>query len=108
MKIKKYYKIKGYVYGNYWGGGKGAYVSESAEGDNLEQLMIEAKNALEDGSLDGGMGYESLIGAILDIQYIEKIEYKGKIYHNSQYNIEFIGDLTEEEEEFLDDVLMND
>ena len=107
MKITKYYKIAGFVYGNYWGGGKGAYKSESYEGDNLDKLMIEIKDALEDGSLDGGMGYESLIGAILDIETIETIKYKGKKYHNSEYNIEFIGNLTEEEEMFLVDILIN-
>ena len=107
MEIKKNYKINGFVYGNYWGGGKGAYKSQSYKGDDLNKLMEEIKEDLEDGSLDGGMGYESLIGAILDIETIETIKYKGKEYHKSEYEIEFIGELTEEEENFLDDILMN-
>jgi len=105
MKVKTYYKIKGHVFGNYWGGGKGVYKSESYEGDNLEKLMEEIKYDLATGRLDSGMGYESLIGAILQIETIETIIVKGKKYSNSDYYIEFIGELTEEEEELLIDVL---
>ncbi len=108
METTKYYKISGFVYGNYWGGGKGAFKSESYKGENLDKLMIEIKEDLEDGSLDGGMGYESLIGAILDIETIETIKCKGKEYHNSEYEIEFIGDLTSEEEDFLRDIFFSE
>jgi len=106
MKITKYYKITGFVYGNYWGGGKGAYKSESYEGEDLDKLMKTIKEDLESGTLDSGMGYESLIGAILDIETIEKIKYKDKYYYNSDYSIDYVGDLTEEEEDFLRDILL--
>ncbi len=105
MKTTKYYKIKGFVYGNYWGGGKGSYRSESYQGDNLDKLMKEIKGDLKTGVLDSGMGYESLIGAILEIETIETIKHNGKEYSNSEFEIEFMGDLTLEEEESLKEVL---
>jgi hypothetical protein len=88
------YSAKGYVYGKLWGGGAGSYKSKSLEGfDSKESLMIKAKEMLDDGSLDGGMGYEYLIGAILYIETTdEEIE---------DIDVEFIGDLTKEQRTFL-------
>ena len=101
--MKRYYRISGFVYGRLWSGGKGAYKAEQYEGKNLKALMIEIKRDLKSGALNGGMGFESLIGAILKIETIETINRKGKEFHNSEYCIEFIGSLTEEEE-YLDGI----
>jgi len=47
------------------------------------------------------MGFEFLKGAVLDIEEIETIKYKGKEFKRSEYITEFIGDLTEKEQDFL-------
>ena len=59
---------------------------------------------LDDGFLDAGMGYEFLIGALLNITKITTIEIEGKDFVNKEYETEFIETLTEEEEDFLEEV----
>lgn len=95
------YKSVGIVLGNYWGGGKGSYEATKFYADTLEELMEKNNNALKDGSLDSGMGYESLIGALLTITTINTIEVDRKIFLNNEYNDIFIGNLTEKEMDFL-------
>ena len=94
------YKSTGLVYGNCWGGGRGAYKARCLKADTKEKLIEEAKRGL-DGSLDSGMGYESLIGAMLEICKITIIEIDGREFVNKEYDIETVGNLTEDEEEFL-------
>lgn len=99
---KEYNLVDGYVYGRLWGGGEGAYPVRKMGGFSTRaELLKEAKKALKDGSLDSGMGYESLIGARLDIEEVETIERDGKEYKHREYEMEFIGKLTEKQEEFL-------
>jgi hypothetical protein len=95
---------KGIVYGNYWGGGRGSYTAEKLEANTKEELLALANKMLDNGSLDAGMGYESLIGALLNITKITTIEIDGKHFVNKEYEMEFIGTLTEEEEDFLEEV----
>ena len=92
---------RGLVFGNYWGGGKGAYSAEKLSADTKEELIEEATKKLEDGSLDSGMGYESLIGALLYITKTTTIIHKGKSFVNKETEDEFIGDLTESDQDFL-------
>jgi DNA invertase Pin-like site-specific DNA recombinase len=91
----------GLVHGNYWGGGKGAYKAEKLSADTKEELIEKATKMLEDGSLDGGMGYESLIGALLSITKTTSIIHNGKPFTNEETEFEFIGELTEEDQDFL-------
>jgi hypothetical protein len=97
----KSYRITGKVFGNFWGGGKGAYKSEELMGTNLKALLKKANELLKDGGLDSGMGFESLIGALLNIEETETIKVKGKEYQRKEYSTEFIGELTEEQRDFL-------
>jgi hypothetical protein len=76
--MRKKFNSSGLVYGNYWGGGKGSYPAKKFSSDFYEDLIAKNENALKDGSLDSGMGYESLIGALLNIETIEIIEFEGK------------------------------
>ena len=96
-----YFKSTGFVYGNLWGGGRGAYPAEKLENKTLKGLLKEACKGLKEGSLDSGMGYESLIGAVLEVEEIETITKNGKRYSCSEYNLHTIGKLNEEEIEFL-------
>jgi hypothetical protein len=37
------------------------------EFETLEELELAANKALEDGSIDSGMGFQSIKGALLDV-----------------------------------------
>ena len=97
----KTYKITGTVFGNLWGGGKGAYPAETLQGNNLEKLKKEANKLLKNGLLDSGMGYENLIGAYLIIETITTKTINGKKFINSECDNKFIGKLSEKEKDFL-------
>jgi hypothetical protein len=98
------YKCKGHVIGNYWGGGKGSYPITKLKAVTKEELLKIANEKLKDGSLDSGMGYESLIGARLDIEEIDTVIVNDKSYSRSEYYTEFIGELTDDELEFLENL----
>lgn len=98
------YKAEGFVLGNYWGGGRGSYKAVTIEHYDLDHLNKVINEKLLDGSLDSGMGYESLIGAIYDITVIRKIEVDGLIYTNHQSIVKFFGKLTGKQRDFLTDV----
>ncbi len=101
MKKEYKYNSKGLVYGKFWGGGTGAYESEKLTNTNKNELLNEAEEMLKSGLLDSGMGFESLIGAILDIETIELITIDNKVYSRSEYEIITIGNITDEQENFL-------
>ena len=99
------YKSTGIVLGNYWGGGQGSYEARSFNSDSLGELIELNQKALDNGSLDSGMGYESLICALLTIQTITTIEFEGKDFINIEYDTQCIGDMTNEQLEFLASIL---
>jgi hypothetical protein len=105
--MKTTYKATGLVLGNYWGGGKGSYEARPLRNDDREALLKEAHELLKTGGLDNGMGYESLIGALLDIETITFAEIDGKTFTHADNELVFIGDLTEEQQEFLERVYFN-
>jgi hypothetical protein len=107
IKTKKHYTSHGLVYGNYWGGGKGAYSATRLTGETREEIIEKSKKGLEDGSLDSGMGYESLVGCLLHITEHETLEYDGKEFICRTTDMEFVGEMTEEEEDFLVECSMN-
>jgi len=103
MKTK--FHSKGFVLGNYWGGGKGSYPARRINADTKEELLETANAMLKSGALDSGMGYKSLIGAVLIITKQSIREYEGKEYRNYEDETVFIGDLTDKETEFLSDIV---
>lgn len=107
MEDKIKYIAEGFVLGNYWGGGTGSYPTIKFEADTKEELLEKADKALEDGSIDSGMGYESLISAILGITKITTIEVDGKIFTNKETEEEFIGELNDQQADFLMECLFN-
>jgi hypothetical protein len=103
MKQKISYTSNGRVLGNYWGGGSGSYAATSFHSDiSKEDLIKQNEEALKSGALDSGMGYESLIGALLIIETRTEIIFEGKLYKNLEHENYFIGDLNEEQKEFLE------
>lgn len=99
--MNKEYTITGLVLGNCWGGGEVAYESEKLRGKDKSYLIRKAKKMLDNGSLDSGMGYESLIGAWLRIRTITTTEIKGRAFERSDYEDMLIGNLTDKQKSFL-------
>jgi hypothetical protein len=96
-KYTKTYQLSGVVWGNCWGGGKVGYKSEIIEGKNKKQLIAKANKMLKDGSLDSGMGYESLTGAYLTLTTTTETELKGKSFINTEEDEVIIGELSDKE-----------
>ena len=99
------FTAKGHVLGNYWGGGQGAYPTIKFTGDSKEEILEKANAALKDGSMDSGMGYESLIGAILLVKATTKIIVEGKEFANDEYEEITIGKLKDDQLQFLEECL---
>lgn len=96
------YLAKGHVLGTLWGGGKGAYPTEVLQGKTLKEIVKSVKQGLKDGSLDSGMGFESLQGAIMKITKVTEIILEGKTFTNKESEIVFVGDLDKKEKDFLE------
>jgi hypothetical protein len=103
---KQTYRSTGLVYGKYWGGGEGAYQAKYLKSNSKEDLIEQAEKGL-DGSLDAGMGYESLIGALLNIETISTVIIDGIDFDNSETELVFIGKLSEQQQDFLQDNMYN-
>ena len=106
MEKKVRYEAQGCVLGNYWGGGAGSYPTIKIEGTTKEEVLEKAHEALANGSLDSGMGYESLIGAVLNVTCITTVEIDGKLFTNEETETEDIGNLTDVQFDFLLTCLM--
>jgi hypothetical protein len=97
----KTYIARGFVLGKNWGGGFGAYESREIRAKSKAELLKLAEQDLKSGALDSGMGFEFLKGARLDIKEVDRVIVKGKEYERAEYITEFIGNLTEKEQDFL-------
>ncbi len=65
LKEFKIYNSKGIVFGNCWGGGKCGYRATEYSAETENALINKIEISLKDGSLDSGMGFESLYDATL-------------------------------------------
>lgn len=101
-QISKIFNSTGFVFGKFWGEGKGSYEAEKLRGFSSEKdLLKEARRQLKSGSLDSGMGYQKLIGAILEIEEKSTTIINDREFTNSEFSYKFIGKLTKREKEFL-------
>ena len=105
MEKSVQFTAKGQVLGKLWGGGEGVYPTIKFTGDSKEEILEKANAALNDGSMDSGMGYESLIGAILVVKETTKIIVEGKVFTNDEYEDITIGKLKDDQLQFLEDCL---
>lgn len=106
FKPKIYFSAEGIVLGNYWGGGKGYYKARGYQNNHHGPLIKEIQEALEKGSLDSGMGYESLIGARMAITAHYEIEIEGKKFfrHETEDKIFTNGKIAPGEMALLEDI----
>lgn len=102
QKSIKTYQLSGYVWGKCWGGGECGYKSETVEGKTKAEVIAKAEQMLADGSLDSGMGYESLTGANLELLITTKIKIGGKWYFNHETEKVLLGSITDEQIEVTD------
>lgn len=101
MATTKTYRSTGLVFGNFWGGGKGAYPARQLQAKSVRGIIKQAREGLN-GSLDSGMGYASLIGAILYITETTTIVVDEKAYTScEQLSARFVGKLTQKQKDFL-------
>lgn len=99
--MSKTYHSSGFVLGYVWGGGKGSYGVKRFESPNKRTLLKMCREALDNNSLDNGMGFESLIGALIQIKTVTKVNLKGKLFINEEFDTEFIGKLTDNDKDSL-------
>ena len=98
---KKSYSAEGLVLGNYWGGGSGSYPARELYDTTVEGLRSQIEDGLKTGSLDSGMGYVKLIGALMRIIVTTTVFIEGKEFTNEDWELEYFGELTEEQIDFL-------
>ena len=106
-KITIAYKASGIVYGNLWGGGRGAYPAEVLNHSDINGMREQILNGIREGWLDSGMGFDGLIGSLMNICTIETVEIDGKEFVNKEYNIEYFGSLDEKTKDYLYEVYLN-
>jgi len=95
-KEKTHYHAEGIVFGNFWGGGRGYYPAERYREDNFSEMKEIIKEDFEKGALDSGMGYESLVGALMFVTKVSTIEYEGKEYVNESTRKMWLGEIDKE------------
>lgn len=95
------YYAEGKVIGNLWDGGKGTYLSRSLFAKTKEELDKLIRDGIKSGSLDSGMGFQSLSGAAMTIIKKETRIIDNKPFVNKEYTLEFYGELSAEEIEWL-------
>lgn len=98
------YKANGIVWGNLWGGGPGRYRANNLSADSLEALIKLIDAGVVNGSLDSGMGFESLVGAIMNIDVIETRQIDGKTFVAIESEQYISGDISDDIADFLYEV----
>jgi hypothetical protein len=101
METLKKYIASGIVYGKCWGGCEGGFKARKLECESREGILEEAQKRIRDGSLDFGMGFEKILGAILDIKEVTIQIIEGKDFRNEEHDTVIVGELSESQVEFL-------
>lgn len=99
---KQRFEGTGFVLGFLYLGDMGGYPSKKIKAETRKELLEKATDMLADKSLDSGMGFDTLKGAMIDIKCIETITIEGKDYENENSEPVFLGELTPEDMEFLE------
>jgi hypothetical protein len=100
------FKSRGLVLGNLFMGGEGAYKAKTLKANSKKELIEKAVDMLLDGSLDGGMGFDGLLGAMLEITTVTTFIVNDKCFRNEETESVYIGDLTAEQMQFLEETGM--
>jgi len=108
--MKTEYRATGICVGNCWGGGKVGFGAKPITAATREELDAKVEAGIQDGSIDGGMGFESVTGAVLKITELhEKTDEDGNVWNRGEESFEVFGDVEGfDEEELLHEVIMRD
>lgn len=92
----------GFVIGDCWGGGRGFYPARKiGTYETKKALMVTIRKMLVDGSLDSGMGYESVTGAVLEIKKTRMTEIKGETFSRNDYDMISLGKMSDSERDAM-------
>ena len=80
------YSAKGIVLGECWGGGAGYYPTITLVASTIEELENKINDALREGSLDDGFGFQYLIAANMRIKTQSTIEVDGLSFENERFH----------------------
>lgn len=97
MSETVYYTAEGIVFGNYWSGGRGYFRAHTYSAETFTAMKDGIKKDFESGALDGGMGYESLIGALMEITKHTTIVKKGIAFTNKRVSRMWLGKINKRE-----------
>ena len=98
------YSASGVVLGNLWSGEEVGYPAKDYSADTYKDLVTQLETALEDNSLDDGMGFESLIAAFMVVTTITTITINDKEFINKEQKELVIGKTSDENIEFLENL----
>ena len=102
MTEKKEWRAEGLCYGKYWGGGEGSFEATKYSCYTSEEELVDTiVSDIDNGNIDSGMGYESMLGAVMRVTRTITLDFKGKIFINEESKVAIFGDLTEEQSDFL-------
>ena len=101
------YRAKGICLGNLWGGGRGWYPTETYYSDSIDHLMSQLWDGVDKGTIDSGMGFESIIGAVVTVITITEVEVDGLWYSRDDYDVATVGKLELEDVEQAEEILYN-
>ncbi len=101
MEKKLSYVAKGYVLGIDWFGSKCAYPTRAVKGSSIEEIESNINQMIESNILDNGMGFQSLIGALMVFRTTTEIYIDELRFVNNQYHDNFYGKLSDDEKNFL-------
>ena len=101
MKKSYLWSAKGIVVGRSWYGKRGYYDARPIAADTKEELYSRVWEAIEDGSIDGGFGFQEVLGAILWVNCQTTIEVDGVSYYRNDGDYEVFGDINEEDIKFF-------
>lgn len=99
--MAKQFIITGTVLGNLWMGGKGAYPMQSISAPTRKKAVKMATQRLEMSKLTGTGDFDGEIGAKLNIKCITTRIIDGKFFTHEATEVEFIGEMDEDEVEHL-------
>lgn len=100
----KRYSSTGIVWGNLWGGGQSGYSAKKLSGPTLKSIKEQALKGIKEGSLDSGMGYESLIGAVLLVKKEDVKNIKDREYIHTSYRPLVVGKIKPKIRRFLEEL----
>ena len=105
MKIIEY-QAQGVCIGRLWSFEDGAYPTIKFNNSNKDELYNEIEESVKSGSIDSGMGFESIRGALMTITTKTTITVDDKTFTNEESETDIFGKVSDDEIDYLEDYLL--